>query len=275
MRVAAYERQHGIIADSIQYIREPFDLRLPSHIEQLISTLEAASFAPDLIVLDTLARLTPGAEENSTKDMGEAVREIDNLRRRFNATVLLIYHPGKHGGLERGSGAPRGAADVMIKCIRTNKYTTTLSCDKMKDAEEFQSLSVQFEYHEFDDGSSSLAVSAIGVAALGGVKEGTEHRALRILEEKFGKNGATHGEWRVQFERDTGLKARTFNRELEVLKKEGLVLLNGSRYHANRANGGAKCHSVPSQCHDTSGNGVMSSPPLGDDTDTTASGPGE
>ena len=227
-------------------------------------------------MLDTLARLTPGAEENSTKDMGEAVREIDNLRRRFNATVLLIHHPGKHGGLERGSGSLRGAADVMIECARFNEYTTSLNCTKMKDAEEFQSLSVQFQLHEFEDKRSSLAVaSAIEISASGGLTERDEHRALRVLKGRFGEDGATHGEWREQFEKETGKKARTFNRELKALKKSGQVRQDGNRYYANTANNGVKCHSVPRQCHDTSGNGVMSSPPLGDDTDTTAWGPVE
>ena len=99
------------------------------------------------------------------------------------------------------------------------------------------------------------------------------HRALRILEEKFGRNGATHGEWREQFERDTGKKGRTFNRDLEALKKKGLVRQEGNRYCANAAKDGVMCHSVPRQCHDTSAIGVTSSPPLGDDTDTAASDP--
>jgi hypothetical protein len=262
VRAEAYKRQHGIVAINIRYIKEPFDLRLASHVKHLISILETAGFKPDLIVLDTLARLTPGAEENSATDMGEAVSAMDTLRRHFDATVLVIHHSSKGGGLERGSGALRGAADVMIEITSESRKTANLRCTKMKDAEEFQSLSVQFQRHEFEDERSSLAVaSAIEISASGGLAERDEHRALRVLKERFGEVGATHGEWREQFERETGKKARTFNRELKALKKSGQVQQDGNRYSANTANNGVKCHSVPRQCHDTSGNGVMSSPP--------------
>jgi hypothetical protein len=276
VRVEAYQREHKIDAVTIRYIKEPFDLRRESHARHLISTLEAEGFEPNLIVLDTLARLTPGAEENLSKDMGEAVSAIDILRRRYNATVLLIHHPGKAGGPERGSSALRGAADAMIECTSASQYRSTLNCDKMKDAEEFRSLSIHFQQHEFDDEISSLAVAgAAEIAASGGIKDQGTHRALRVLEEKFGAEGATHREWREQFERETGKKQRTFNRDLNVLRAKGLVRQDGNRYYANTGNNGVKCHSVPRQCHDTSGNGVMSSPSLGDDTDTTASGPVE
>jgi hypothetical protein len=264
VRVEAYERQHGIIAGSIRYISEPFDLRLASHVEHLITTVEAAGFTPDLIVLDTLARLIPGADENTSKDMGEAVSAMDTLRRHFEATVLVIHHPGKKGGPERGSGALRGAADVMIEVTSESQNTAILRCDKMKDAEEFKSLLVHFELHEIDDERTSLAVTSAG--ALSGLRTtngrntNQKNRALLILEEKFGENGATHGEWREQFERDTGKKGRTFNRELKALKQQGLVWQDGNRYYPNATAVGVRCHSVPRQCHDTSAIGVMSSP---------------
>jgi AAA domain len=160
LRAKAYQRRHGIRAEHIQYLGEGFDLRQPAEIQELISTLVAANFRPDLIVLDTLARLIPGAEENSSKDMGEAIRAIDSLRRAFGAVVLVIHHTGKDGESERGSGALRGAADVMIKCsMSIDRKSVSIKCDKMKEAEVFQPATAALERVQLSASDSSLAVA--------------------------------------------------------------------------------------------------------------------
>ena len=85
-----------IIAERIRYLGNAFDLRQPNDIDQLVAAIEATDFHPDLIVFDTLARLIPGADENSSKDMGEVIRAMDDLRRRFDETVLPVHHTGKY-----------------------------------------------------------------------------------------------------------------------------------------------------------------------------------
>ena len=55
----------------------------------LASAIDAASIAPTLIVFDTLARCFVGGDENTSKDMGQA---IDNLRlmKKVDTTICLF-----------------------------------------------------------------------------------------------------------------------------------------------------------------------------------------
>src|SRR5262249_24478454 len=70
LRVEAYQKKHELRAENIRYLGAAFNL-LNEDVETLLATLRAAGVVPDLIVLDTLARLMVGADENSAKEMGQ------------------------------------------------------------------------------------------------------------------------------------------------------------------------------------------------------------
>jgi hypothetical protein len=268
-RVQAYQGRHGIAAEHIRYLGDTLDLRRAADVEELISTLKIADFRPDFIVLDTLARLIPGADENSSKDMGEAIRQIDALRQAFGATVLLIHHTGKDKEAERGSGALRGAAEVMIKCSAAGeRHHVVMKCDKMKEAESFPTATVTLERYKIDEFRASLVVSSLVAVP---EKETDDDGALTILETNFSLNGATHGEWLHVYSQVTNHSKSTFVRAVNKLKKDDLVRVEGRLYFSNRMDG-VRCQEVSNGCHDTSHDGVMSSPPLGDDTETAAIG---
>ena len=92
-----------------------------------------------LVVVDTMARNTPGADENSTQDMGRLVGVIDDLRHEFECAVLLITHTGhEKTDRPRGSSALAGALDVSICATRTSKLEVRLSCAETRDFDEFE-----------------------------------------------------------------------------------------------------------------------------------------
>jgi RecA-family ATPase len=127
LRVRAYQQKHRLTPERIRYLGEAFNLLNPSDIQEVLLVLKAANFCPHLIVLDTLARLIVGADENSARDMGQAISGIDELRCRTSATVLVVHHTRKVGNSERGSSALRGAADVMISCGRDESGIISLT----------------------------------------------------------------------------------------------------------------------------------------------------
>ena len=49
-----------------------------------------------LIVGDTLARVSAGANENAGQDMGLVVRRFDRIRTECKAHFCLIHHSGKY-----------------------------------------------------------------------------------------------------------------------------------------------------------------------------------
>lgn len=87
----------------------------------------------ELIVVDTLAQTTPGANENSGEDMGRALGHCKALHRATGAMVLLVAHSGKDESRGvRGWSGIRGAVDVEILVERSDKYRAA-TITKMKD----------------------------------------------------------------------------------------------------------------------------------------------
>lgn len=87
----------------------------------------------ELIVVDTLAQVTPGANENSGEDMGRALGHCKALHRATGAMVLLVAHSGKDEARGvRGWSGIRGAVDVEIQVERSDKYRAA-TITKMKD----------------------------------------------------------------------------------------------------------------------------------------------
>lgn len=67
---------------------------------------------PAMVVIDTLHACSPGAEENSSKDMGEVFDSLSALRRNLKCTVLANHHTGHAGERSRGSSAIEDDADT-------------------------------------------------------------------------------------------------------------------------------------------------------------------
>jgi hypothetical protein len=74
-----------------------------------------------LIIVDTVARCMAGADENSTKDMGIFISQIDRARKELDCGVLLVHHTGKDG-TTRGSSALYGACDSVAFLSRNEIY---------------------------------------------------------------------------------------------------------------------------------------------------------
>lgn len=93
---------------------------------------------PKLVVIDTLARCLDG-DENQQEDMGRFIAGVDRMRHEWGATVIVVHHTRKSDDDERGSSAFRGAAETMLFVQRKQKNgPVVLSCNKQKDAEEFE-----------------------------------------------------------------------------------------------------------------------------------------
>jgi hypothetical protein len=71
--------------------------------------IRAAAFPVQLVVIDTLSKLSPGMDENSNSEVAQFLSELAaELRDALKCTVLLVCHTG-HGE----KGRPRGAYTLM------------------------------------------------------------------------------------------------------------------------------------------------------------------
>lgn len=91
----------------------------------------------DLIIIDTLAQVTPGANENTSEDMGRALSNINLLHDAIGAMNLAVHHAGKDLSKgSRGWSGIKAAADVQIEVLRHEDGRREIVIEKMKDAED-------------------------------------------------------------------------------------------------------------------------------------------
>lgn len=91
---------------------------------------------PSIIFFDTLAAVTPGADENSGKEMGELLGYCHTLYKATGALIMLIHHEGKTPG--RGSRGWSGldAGFEVIWKLSADDMTHELEIEKVKNAQK-------------------------------------------------------------------------------------------------------------------------------------------
>lgn len=87
-----------------------------------------------LVVIDTLAAVTPGGNENTSEDMGSAIDAAQRIIESTGASVILIHHTNNQGALRGWSGL-RGAVDNQIR-IENDKGLRTASIEKQKEGQD-------------------------------------------------------------------------------------------------------------------------------------------
>jgi RecA-family ATPase len=89
-----------------------------------------------LCVVDALADVMPGADENSVKDVQPLFVGLRKLVDTTGCAFLLIHHTNKNGGY-RGSTAIAGAVDLMMQVTREGKEHLRFESKKARDSEPF------------------------------------------------------------------------------------------------------------------------------------------
>jgi hypothetical protein len=100
-----------------------------------------------LVVVDTLAQNMDGDVDNN-RDMVAFLRTFRAFLKALSDEPvfgLLIHHPG-HSNKDRGRGAYALPADLdLIMHLEGTQDALTLSCRRMRDAEEFQPIALKLE----------------------------------------------------------------------------------------------------------------------------------
>lgn len=130
-----------------------------------------------VIVVDTLAQATPGANENAGEDMGKVIARCKRLHRATGALVLLVHHSGKDEGRgARGWSGIRAAVDAEIEINRDGDVRTA-KLTKQKDGEDGKFLGFRLE-------SVSLGLDDYGDAVTSCAVEYVDHAPPRLKAPK-------------------------------------------------------------------------------------------
>ena len=135
-RVEAHQRFHGVEYDDRLTVAEgSLNLLDKDDVRAFVKELKAERRKFEVIWLDTLAQATPGANENSSEDMGRALAHTKLIAEATGAMVILIAHTGKDVSKgSRGWSGQKGAMDAELEVTREKGKPRTLHCSKQKDA---------------------------------------------------------------------------------------------------------------------------------------------
>lgn len=212
-RIDAWKGHHGVVPD-------PPDLRVLPVAVNLLAAASVAEFAEacaeigaKLVVIDTLSRSIVGGDENSAKDMTVVIEQLDVIRRRTGACVLVVHHSGKNGEAgARGSSALEAAADSVFQLNNAND-TTTLTCTKQKhrpEGDPWRLTPVTY--------GNSIALDLHRLSGQPMLTDGVLATLLALAEIEV-DGGASSTEWHVSSRKPRA----TFQRDKQTLVRLNLV----------------------------------------------------
>jgi hypothetical protein len=198
----------------------------------------------DVLVVDTFAQVTPGANENAGEDVGRALANCRALHRATGAIVVLIHHAGKDltkGA--RGWSGLRAAADAEIEISRTGEERLA-TITKQKDGSDGRKYPFRLTVVPIGERSDGTVIDSCVVAhqerqvrtarAPTGANELLVWKAIHDIAELCGdvtvaaaiEEAAKHKP-QVPGERDQ--RRQKLLRALEGLAKDGLVQINNDQ----------------------------------------------
>jgi hypothetical protein len=256
-RVAAYRTHHGgdSLAD-VRFILEAFNLLTDDPVA-LARSIQAAGMEKPVVIIDTLNRASPGADENSSSDMGRIIAAAKEIQNAVDGLVILVHHSGKNDtkGL-RGHSSLLGALDAVISVRRDGdirKWSTAQEAGgKVKDGADGADFSFTLQvyslgYDEDGDPVTSCAVAPDmrdpgalarekaplgkhGKAALEILNDMFERRRSNLMESGKDPAGARVSltEWCNEL-RDLGAmpKNRAYEGRTEAIRKGYVFLMSG------------------------------------------------
>lgn len=120
-----------------------FDLRDAPSANQLAGLI--IQLQARLVIIDALADIMPGADENAVRDVLPAMQALRQIAELTGAALVVIHHTNKSDGY-RGSTAIKGAVENLIK-VKKDENRLTFTFEKARDAEVTEFAAVM----NFDD----------------------------------------------------------------------------------------------------------------------------
>lgn len=202
-RFAAFRKYHQLDGLALGVVSGSVDLR--SSAQSATDILDLAKRLADakeadvtLIILDTVSRCMAGGDENSSKDMGMFLRNVEHVQ-ASGAHVLMLHHiPADGQQRPRGHGALLAACDTTFH-IEQSGNVRTLTVKKSNDADEgervaFTLESVELHYDEETGVTTGAPVvvpfdGPVPKAAASRKLSGKHRLALDALNDLAAKNG--------------------------------------------------------------------------------------
>jgi RecA/RadA recombinase len=150
--------------DQLRFWCRDIHLLTGDGIDLLASEIVAAVGMGAVVIIDTLNQASPGADENTSQDMGKIISNSKRLAAAVGGLALLVHHAGKNRaqGL-RGHSSLHAAMDTVIEVATVEGKHKTWSITKAKDdssdvKRDFDLISYTVGQDEDGDPVTSCAV---------------------------------------------------------------------------------------------------------------------
>lgn len=154
--------------DTMRLMLAPFKLTEAQDVQDLAAVVPAGA----VVIVDTLNRAAPTADENSSRDMGEILEGAKRLQSLTDGLVILVHHTGKDEsrGL-RGHSSLFAALDAVVTVKRDGdrrEWSLTKSKDGTEgDAHPFKLLTETLGTDEHGDPLTSCVIVPSNEAPIG------------------------------------------------------------------------------------------------------------
>ncbi len=90
------------------------------------------------VIIDPLAMIMPGADENSVKDVQPVFKHLRQIAEATRAAIVVVHHTNRNGSY-RGTSAIKGAVDAMIMVeSKPTEAQVNFQFEKARDTEPFK-----------------------------------------------------------------------------------------------------------------------------------------
>jgi len=163
-RITAWEKASGRTApNNFKIITDPLDLTKQKNIYDLAMAINDSGFDNSVIAVDTLNAATPRMDENSSKEMGNAIDNLKLLQQQTSSLVLTSHHTGKdeRQGM-RGHSSLHGAVDAAIYLKGTGS-NRSWSLQKIRDNENGETHSFKLKIHELEPDADGEIITSCSI----------------------------------------------------------------------------------------------------------------
>lgn len=163
-RIIAWEKENQpLTTHPLRFTFEDFNLVSEREVNELALGILDAVGKHTVVFIDTLNRSAPGADENSSVDMGRLIKNATFLADTLEGMTVLVHHSGKKesNGM-RGHSLLLGAMDAVIE-VSAKASLRTWKIAKSKDGETGIARIFDLRSHHVDQDDDGLPISSCAV----------------------------------------------------------------------------------------------------------------
>lgn len=248
-RMQAIKKFHGCSLENLAMVPVPMNFYSGDQdahdVIELVRAIEVAKGKPvRLIIGDTLARMSAGANENSGEDMGPVMARFDQVATATGAAMMIIHHNGKDAARgARGWSGIRAHIDTEIE-VSEKDGVRSVTVTKQRELPS-KGETIYFKLEVIEMGTTKFGAPATTCVAIHDQestttkphKKPTKHdENMRTVERAWWASGAEEREGLPYVSRSAlrdllvkdGVTERTAKNKTEASRSDGLIaqLLN-------------------------------------------------